>query len=269
MSDAITVLLLEHRQFARVLHLLDEQYVHAMGHGPVNYQLLETIFDYLLDYPAECHHPKEDLVYRTLLKRVPALSASLKDLVEEHWKLALLTQNMSQAIADTPRDEATTNQSLAVQLKAFVDYYRQHMRKEEEHFFPLASQALSREDLAEIDFRLFNQPERFGAEDDGKFAALYAAITELGIADRVDTYLRDEAAMIAKFQDVASFNDAMRATGEHVMLGRSGEGYRLECEGNVAAHIPPCDESVAAWCAYFFWKGNAQARSDSGTGISQ
>ena len=262
MSDAITVLLLEHRQFARVFHLLDEQYVNAIDRGPVNFRLLESILDYLLDYPAECHHPKEDLVFRKLLQRNPDLAASLKDLVEEHWKLALLTQNLRQAISDAQQEPVAANESLAVQLKEFVDFYRHHMHMEEEHFFPLVAQTLSNGDLAEIDFRLFNQPERFAQDHDGKFAALYEAITKMGAADRVDTYIRDEAAMLSKLQDIASFNEAMRATGEYVVLSRAGDGFAVECEGNFVAHIPSCDEARAAWCAYFFWKASAMARTD-------
>jgi hypothetical protein len=93
-----------------------------------------------------------------------------------------------------------------------------------------------------------------------RFAALYDAITRLGIADKTRTYHRDEATWLANFQDIAAFNAEMRGTGERVYLSRSGEGYELECEGNILAHIPECSESRATWCAYFFWKATTMAR---------
>lgn len=259
MSDAITVLLLEHRQIAKVLDLIEEQHINLAQHAPANYGLLETMLDYLSDYPAECHHPKEDLVYRRLLKRVPDTAGSLKDLAEEHWKLAQQTQSLARTIGDSRKDSPSLDAHLAGQLKSFVDFYRFHMRMEEDHFFPLALQRLTREDLAEIDFTLFNQPDHFGGESEDKFAELHAAIAKMGTAERVGTYQRDEADLLAKFRDVASFNEAMRVTGEHVHLRRKENGYDLDYEGGITVHIPDCDEERAAWCAYFFWKATAMA----------
>jgi hypothetical protein len=101
MSDAIKVLLLEHRQIAKVLELIEEQQINVAQHAPVNLRLLETGFDYLSDYPAECHHPKEDLIYGKLVKQIPDLAGSIKNLVEEHWKLAQLTHNLRRAIGES------------------------------------------------------------------------------------------------------------------------------------------------------------------------
>jgi hypothetical protein len=135
------------------------------------------------------------------------------------------------------------------------------MRMEEEQFFPLALQRLSRDDLAEIDLTLFSQPHHLSLEMQGRFAELHHAITQIGIADRTRTYHRDEAALLANCQDIASFNEAMRGTGEKVFLSRAADGYELECEGSSIVHIPECSESRAAWCAYFFWKATATVRA--------
>ncbi len=261
MSDAIKVLLLEHRQIAKVLELIEEQQINVAQHAPMDLRLLETSFDYLSDYPAECHHPKEDLIYRKLLKQIPDLAGPIKNLVEEHWKLAQLTQNLRRAIGESPQNAPLTGESLADQLKVFVDLYRRHMRMEEEQFFPLALQRLTRDDLTEIDLTLFSQPHHFSLEMQGRFAELHHAITRMGIADRTRTHHRDEAVLLANCQDIAAFNEAMRGTGEKVFLSRAKDGYELECEGNSIVHIPECSQSRAAWCAYFFWKATAMARA--------
>jgi hemerythrin-like domain-containing protein len=260
MSDAIVVLKLEHHQIARVLDLIDVQHLNVAAGAPANYFLLESIFDYLSLFPAESHHPKEDLIYRKLLERIPEIATSLRDLVEEHWKLALLTKNLRHAIRQSPPDPPAANEALGEQLREFVNTYRLHMQMEEEHFFPLALRRLSSNDLAEIDFTLFSQSHRFSWETEDRFTDLHDAITSLGKADQTSTHHRDEAIWLAGFRDIAAFNEEMRATGARVCLRRSEEGYELECEGNAQAHIPECSEARAAWCAYFFWKATIQAR---------
>jgi hypothetical protein len=172
----------------------------------------------------------------------------------------LLTKNLCRTIGESQRDLPATNDSLRDQLLVFVNLYRLHMQTEEEHFFPLVLKLLSIKELAEIDFTLFNQPRFFSQEMEDKFVDLHAAISKIGIADKHSTYRRDEATWLANFHDVAAFNEEMRASGERVHLCRSGDGYELECEGQVRVHIPECSEARATWCAYFFWKATTIAR---------
>jgi hemerythrin-like domain-containing protein len=259
MSDAINVLLLEHRQIAKVLHLIDEQHINVTRGEPVNFRLLGSILDYLSNYPAECHHPKEDLVYRRLLGRAPALAGSIRDLAEEHWKLAQMTQNLARAVGRLQAGETQEGEGFADQLKGFVEFYRLHMRMEEERFFPLALEKLSAGDLGEIDFVLFNQPEHFGEENGDKFAELYGAINRMGLAERQSTYQRDETAFLAGLTDLNAFNEALAVTGGNLRLGRVADGYALESEGKIVTRIPACTETQAAWCAYYFWKATADA----------
>lgn len=257
MSDAINVLILEHRQIAKVIHLVEEQYINATHREPINFRLLESVLDYLANYPAECHHPKEDLVYRRLLRRCPDMAGSIRNLAEEHWKLAQLTQNLSRAVSAAQAEDIATHGGLADLLKAFVGFYRLHMRMEEEYFFPMALAKLTSSDLNEIDFTLFNQPEHFGEENGDKFAELYGAINRQGLAERQNAYLRDETALLASFTDINAFNEAMAVVGDRVHLSRLDDGYALECNGRLVTRIPACSEARAAWSAYFFWKATA------------
>jgi hypothetical protein len=64
--------------------------------------------------------------------------------------------------------------------------------------------------------------------------------------------------LLAGFQSIAAFNDAMRRSGESALLTHSSaEGYELAHKGKVLVQIPACSESRAAWCAYFYWKATA------------
>jgi hypothetical protein len=130
------------------------------------------------------------------------------------------------------------------------------MRMEDRHFFPLAARRLTPEDLAEIDFTLFDRPDPLlDQASEARFAALREEIMRLGADEKVSSDQREEATRLAAIRDIASFNEAMRRSGQVVYLARaSAEGYDLTSKGNVLVHIPACDESRAAWCAYFYWK---------------
>ena len=263
MPDAILVLQLEHRKIASVLTFLKQQLTEIERDEPANRHLLESALDYLSGYPDQCHHPKEDLVYRKLVARFPELTESLKDLGKEHEELAYRTRSLRQVLREWHQDSPTKNEALVDQLRAFVDYYRLHMRMEEQHFFPMALQRLSRDDFAEIDFTLFEKlNQSLDQEAEARYGDLHAAITQLGNADKSSTEQREEAARLATFQTIEAFNEAMQREGEPVKLARlAGGGYALESKGGTIARIPECSETRAAWCAYFFWKATTMKRA--------
>ena len=248
----------------RLLGFLRQQATNMSLRAPVNHRLLQIAFEYLSGYPDQCHHPKEDVLYRKLVSRSPDLLGSLADLIEEHKKLAEMTRNLRRAVDESQQDPSALA-GLADRLTAFLDFYQRHMLTEEQRFFPLALQRLSRDDLAEIDFTLFDQPDPlFNEEAEEKFATLSDEIARLGVAGKASADQREESALLAAFRDIESFNEAMRRMGERVSLIRSpGGGYELERMGRILVRIPACSEPRAAWCAYFFWKAGTTRRTVS------
>ena len=217
---------------------------------------MQSAFDYLSDYPDKCHHPKEDLVYWKLHSRHPVLAESLSVLVEEHERLARMTEGLRRTLGELQRDDAGTNDRFSERVREFLDFYRHHMAMEEEHFCPAALQSLSRNDWAEIDFTVFDQSDPLlDRSTEDRFARLRDEITRLGDAQKTSAARREEAARLGRLQSIADFNEAMQQTGESVRLIRSPEGgYELERKGNALVHIPECSETRAAWCAYFYLK---------------
>lgn len=259
MLDVVSILQLEHRNLARVLDLLHHQAANARAGTAVNARLLELSVEYLAGFPDECHHPKEDMLYRKLVSRSPELATSLKDLVKEHAELATLTGHLRQAVARSRHDPQALDAGLANQLSAFVDNYRHHMRMEEEHFFPLAQQRLSRNDIAEIDFALYDRPDPvFNQVAEQRFAELIDAIARQEDLERAGADQREEAALLATFKNIATFNETFERWGQPIgLIGSAEGGYDLMRNGRKLAHIPACSERRAAWCAYFFWKALA------------
>src|SRR5262249_34464363 len=154
-----------------------------------------SAFAYVSGYPDQCHHPKEDLVYRKLLNRHPDMASSLKDLVAEHAKLVDATRELSRAIDESRRNPAAANETLANQLEGVLRFYRPHMAMGEQYFFPAALKNLSRDDWAAIDFALFEQPDPlFDRAAEARFAGLRDEIARLATAEDTAADQREEAA---------------------------------------------------------------------------
>lgn len=265
MPDSILVLQLEHRKIGKVLGLMRRQLAQLQAELPVDRILLESALDYLSGFPAQCHHPKEDLVYRKLIDRYPALAGSLKELESEHEQVDELTRELRQALSDARLQHPEGANDLAVQMQDFLDFYDLHIMMEEQHFFPMALNHLSRGDFEEIDFTLYEQLDsELSKEAEASYGALLKALAQMGNFDDGDAALRDEAAWLSGIRDAGSFSDAMLKAGEPVRLVHSpGGGYVLVRDGQAQLRIPACSEMQAAWCAYYFLKG-AGVREQAG-----
>lgn len=268
MPDSILVLQLEHRKIGKVLGLLRRQLAQLQAELPVDRLLLESALDYLSGFPAQCHHPKEDLVYRKLVDRFPALAVSLKELTTEHDQVDELTRDLRQALSDARLQHPEGAGDLVQQLQDFLDFYDLHIMMEEQHFFPMALSHLSRSDFEEIDFTLYEQLDSTLSKDaEASYGALLKALAQMGNLDDSDAAHRDEASWLAGVRDAASFSEAMQSRGEPVRLVHSpGGGYVLVRDGQAQLRIPACGEMQAAWCAYYFLKG-AGVREQEGDSL--
>jgi hemerythrin-like domain-containing protein len=268
MSDAIFMLRLEHANIASVLDLLDDQFLRLESGAPVDRPLQLLAVEYLMDYPEDCHHPKEDLVFRKLERRDPARAADLSDLVGDHDRLAQMTECFAKDVRrtlDAPKGAPIES------LRLYIGAYRQHIAEEERSFLPAALECLTRDDLAELDFQLFDRRDHlFDHATEARFERLRreikrrTAAASSGVGDGRDS--TDELALLRDLRSVTRFNEAMLESGLRLVPYRAG-GYALERDGHWLLDIPDCEEIRAAWCAYFYAKG---IRTDkSGTEASE
>lgn len=142
MGTVLRALRREHADIAHLLELIDRQ---LDGREVPDLGLLRGILDYLLTYPDQYHHPKEDLIYRALCRRDPALAPVIGDLVAEHEELSLATRALSDALDRACRDGAGSETGMRRMGRAFVDFYREHMIKEERDFFLEAERCFTAE----------------------------------------------------------------------------------------------------------------------------
>lgn len=211
MPDTMVLLQIDHRNMAMVLAALGQQQEVLAGGGTVDEAILDAVFAYLLGYPDQCHHPKEDAVYRRLRKRDPAAADALDDLVDEHAQLSRRVKEVQLALGRRP---GLRSAELTLQLAELRRMYQDHMHREERDFFPAAVRGLTADDWAEVDFEVFDMPDPlFDDEAEARFAALRGEIVRLASAASERQGRLGEAARLAAMVDIAAFNAAMEQHG--------------------------------------------------------
>ncbi len=148
MVAVLRVLRQEHADLARLLDMVEAQ---LGGDGAPDFALLTGILDYFLTYPDQYHHPKEDLIYRSLCRHDARLGPVIDDLEAEHEELAIATREFSEALERARRKNHAPGTGVRRLARSFVETYRRHMDKEEQQFFPEALRTLTPEDWADIE----------------------------------------------------------------------------------------------------------------------
>ena len=257
MFDTLFLLRLEHGNLSRLLGLIEDQAAAAEAGTPMDAELLSLACEYLSDYPDRCHHPKEDLVYKLLSKRDPTSCSGLRDLIAEHRRLHELTEAVSAAVRRMREQPQTAEASVREVLREFTQHYRHHMRNEEEHFFRLAEERLSKDDWDALDFAMFDRDDPlFDHAAERRFAALGQRIETLAEQGKTRRSVFDAANGLRGLSGIESFNESMQTARQPFRLVRFAEGgYGLERDRELLLYVPECSPERAAWCAYCYLHG--------------
>ena len=171
----------DHRDNARLLDLLGREMKVFKEGGLPDYELVENILEYSLNYPDLFHHPKEDLIFQRLKDRDPASGNIVDDLGLEHAKLAALTRRFSNALKNVLEDEQLPRDWFLDVAQDFVNFSRNHMQMEEVLFFPAAGKHLTADDWIEIEAASQKAGDPlFGELINEKYQRLYGKIDEWG-----------------------------------------------------------------------------------------
>jgi hemerythrin-like domain-containing protein len=179
MPQSVRNLQLEHQSLGRLLDIMDEWVGEFSASQAPDYRLLQTIADYLLSYPDDVHHPKEDLIFLKLQHRDSHAASKLAQLLDEHRDLREMTHEFAACVSDSTRPAASRPEQVLQATRKLVDYYRHHIRMEEEHFFPTAERVLTKGDWAEIDFAFSERTDPLLHEAETKYKNLRAKISRI------------------------------------------------------------------------------------------
>ena len=179
MPQSLRNLQLEHQGLSGLLDIMDEWVGNVSESQSPDYQLLQVIADYLLSYPDEVHHPKEDLIFQKLQRRDPDAADKLSQLLDEHRELREITHEFAALVGDSMRPATSHAEQVLQATKRLVDYYRHHIEMEEEHFFPTAERVLTKGDWADIDFAFSERTDPLLYEAETKYKNLRAKISRI------------------------------------------------------------------------------------------
>ena len=175
----------EHRNIAKLLRVLEHQLAIFDSAEQPDYDVLSAIAEYFTDFPDRCHHPKEDLIYRRLLERVPDSAEPLMDLEADHRRIGVLARNYREAVQNVLREVEVPRNAFDEVTRLFIREQRQHMQAEEERVFSLALDALTPEDWTEIDAHIIREEDPvFGNDATEAFATLRDCILQWDEADK-------------------------------------------------------------------------------------
>jgi hemerythrin-like domain-containing protein len=159
MNRTIAILRAEHRNFEKVLDVLEQELtVFAQCEQP-DYDLVRTIILYFKEYPSRCHHPKEDMIFDRLKRRNPEAAGLAGDFEADHRDEAALLQTFTALVESILTDHDLARRVFISAVRDFINFQRQHIRREERLLFPAAVKALRPEDWEEIERRLGNEAD--------------------------------------------------------------------------------------------------------------
>ncbi len=154
MTSIIETLREEHRNISRLLDAFEREVGLVAVVSDPDWEVLHGIANYFCDYPDRCHHPKEDAVFRQLQVKFPDEARSVGNLPREHKDVHSRVQRFRDHLQSIFRDSIVSRDGFIGAARTFIDAERQHMRREEQVFFPLAEKLLVQEDWQKVETQL-------------------------------------------------------------------------------------------------------------------
>lgn len=181
MTDILSLLREEHENMAKLLAVLRRQIEEFEEGRTPDYQMIQAILEYSLEYSDLYHHPKEDLVFARLRERMPAVINTVNDLEEDHRKLAARTRRFAEAINNVYEGAELPRERVMQMADDFLNASENHMRMEDETIFPIAEKYLTDEDWAAIAAAAADREDPlFGPQVESMYKPLHDEIDRLG-----------------------------------------------------------------------------------------
>ena len=177
MAGTVDSLHQDHINSTKLLDVPEQQLVIFGRAEEPDYEIVQGVMEYFLDYPNLYHHPTEDLILCKMKSRNWTATDGFPDLHHEHRELASMTRGFSTAIQNILQGIEMPREAFQQRARKFLDFYQSHIRKEEEVFFPAALKMLTKEDWVEIsEAREIGEDPLFGPKSQGRLETLRESI---------------------------------------------------------------------------------------------
>ena len=164
---------------AKVLQVIERQLIKLELGGTPDYDLLAKALEYCQEFPAQCHHPMEDLLYAKLREYHQVADEVIDDILAEHEALEEKCARFLDLVNAFREEPDARALRVIREGREFLAFYRRHMDHEEHGFFPAALECLAEEDWAEIDARVVDRDDPvFGESAEAGYVALRQEILQ-------------------------------------------------------------------------------------------
>lgn len=173
-ANAIEALRAEHANIRRVLGLVSDLLDAVEAGLTPNFVLLASALYYMRRFPSQVHHPKEDLIFRLLCARDPALLDQVSYARDEHKEIYEMEDWLVELILDAPGHGSAARKHMLEFGRLYIETQRRHSEHEEGLLFPRAQETLTDRDWAEVDaqFKQIDDPV-FGRHAQDRYVTLY------------------------------------------------------------------------------------------------
>jgi len=176
----------EHVRFRNLLDLLEKQLnLFHFGDTP-DYALLTDVLHYMINYPDQFHHPKEDVIFAHLARRESRIAHEVDELARQHHAIAESGSRLHENLESVLNGAVMPRRMIEAPGLMYVNYYRSHMDKEETALFRVAETLLREDDWYKINAETMSCPDpMFGAQIEERYRSVFRHVTQAGDDDRV------------------------------------------------------------------------------------
>lgn len=173
MAHALDQLHRDHANLAKLLDALDREVAVFGRNQTPDYEIIQGVVDYFLDYPDLYHHPREDQIARKLIEKKVVNQTAAQTLLAQHEELGQLTRRFAKLVESVVHEAELPRGDFLRAAREFIDTQRHHMEMEDEHFFPTAEALLEEEDWRALEVEDSKRPDPvFGDVEDKRFKTL-------------------------------------------------------------------------------------------------
>ena len=142
-------LMIEHRLIEKMLAVVRDQLSIIDEEKAVDPVFIDTAVDFIRTYADRTHHGKEEeILFRDLAAKSmkPDDQKAMKELVEEHEYARQVVAELVQAKEDYIEGRQRALETIKQKLNTLVEFYPDHITKEDKVFFPNAETYLNQEE---------------------------------------------------------------------------------------------------------------------------
>jgi hemerythrin-like domain-containing protein len=138
--------MVEHRLIEKMLAVVRREMESMAARNEADPLFIDTVVDFVHTYADRTHHGKEEaIMFRDLAakKMSPEDQLAMQELIDEHIFARKTVAELVQARNDYAGGHPDALQTILSKLRTLVEFYPEHIRREDQVFFPNSERYLS------------------------------------------------------------------------------------------------------------------------------